>query len=58
MNKCIYCGKFDNDFNGIIIKYNYICLACETKLTSVKVDDEKYDYYIKGLKKIWRCFEV
>ncbi|MEG6617129.1 sigma factor G inhibitor Gin [Peptococcaceae bacterium 1198_IL3148] len=56
---CIYCNwPWNQDNKGLFIKGKYICATCEQKLIQSNCSQPEYQYYISGLKKIWRCFEA
>lgn len=56
---CIYCHTiWDQNSKGIFIMGKYICHDCEQKLIHSNCDQPEYEYYISGLKKIWRCLEA
>lgn len=51
---CILCRQFRRDEKqGLYVRGNYICPACEVKIISLTRNDPDYDIYISGLKKIW-----
>ncbi len=52
--RCLVCGCEGILFSGIIIRGGFICGSCEKKLVSISCNDFFYDFYINGLKKIWR----
>lgn len=48
---CIVCGKQSAD--GINIWHNFICRPCEGEMVGTQVQDEKYHYFVKKMRKIW-----
>ncbi len=53
---CIICSRLCSK-NSLRILGKDICSDCEKGLITASVDDEKYYFYINGLKKIWRFDE-
>lgn len=54
--KCLICGKErDCSDNGLILKGMYICCSCERQMINTPCDHWLYNFYVSGLKKIWRC---
>ncbi len=53
--KCTICGLIDADSNGIVIKNCYICGNCEKNIVKSHCGSDNYNFYVNGLKNIWRC---
>ncbi len=48
---CIMCGE--DKITGIIINSGFICDDCEYEIVHTEVEDEKYPFFVRRLKKIW-----
>jgi hypothetical protein len=48
---CIVCEEPRE--KGLIICGQFICADCERAIVSTDVSDERYQYYIQCMKKIW-----
>lgn len=52
---CLFCGKEVLLCKGLKIRNIYICRHCEKEIGDCTADTGKYEFYVKGLKKIWCC---
>ncbi|OPX91169.1 MAG: Inhibitor of sigma-G Gin [Pelotomaculum sp. PtaB.Bin013] len=53
---CIICRQaLQEGEQSLFITGHNICFNCENKIMALSADNPDYDYFIKGLKKIW-CF--
>lgn len=51
---CAVCGENIPGPQGLLQVYgSCLCPACETRINTVSPGDWDYDYFIKGLKKLW-----
>lgn len=60
-NDCLLCGEKLEPHQysaAVVILGNIICSDCEQKIVKLSWDDHDYDFYSRGLKKIWRCREA
>ncbi len=48
---CVMCGEQKE--NGIYIHSGFICDQCESEIVKTEVTDEKYNYIVQRLKKLW-----
>lgn len=48
---CIVCGEPKTI--GLNIWGQFICVQCEQEIVTTEVEDEKYDYFIYQLRKLW-----
>ncbi|GIP41385.1 hypothetical protein J31TS4_46650 [Paenibacillus sp. J31TS4] len=48
---CIVCQQPKE--SGIRIVTEFLCESCEAELVRTDVQDEKYPFYIRQLKRIW-----
>jgi len=56
---CILCRQIRrDDKQGLMVRGNYICPACEARIISLTRNDPDYHIYISGLKKIWSGFSA
>ncbi|WP_034639128.1 sigma factor G inhibitor Gin [Desulfofalx alkaliphila] len=56
---CIYCQReWDKNNSGINILGYFICPECEYSIVKTNCREQAYKFYVKGLKKIWRCLEI
>ncbi len=51
---CLFCGS-GRHAGGLVIRGSFICGSCERGLINTGCDDLLYYFYIKGLRKMWRC---
>lgn len=59
VENCIFCRQLRPvGEEGLLIKGYFICAACEAKIASLYREDPDYDFYLNGLKKIWRLSEA
>ena len=49
-NRCIICDQWRE--RGFFLYDSFICLHCEQEMVETSVEDEKYHYFIKKLKKV------
>lgn len=52
---CLFCGKNVLMSHGLKLKDIYICSCCEKDIKELGAENYKYDFYVRGLKKIWCC---
>ncbi|UHA75357.1 sigma factor G inhibitor Gin [Paenibacillus sp. 481] len=48
---CIVCNNATTD--GIVVVNQFICTSCEQEMVRTDVEDEKYNYFIHQLKRLW-----
>ncbi|EFM10958.1 Sigma-G inhibitor, Gin [Paenibacillus curdlanolyticus YK9] len=51
--KCIICGEFKREEEGIHIVTEFICEDCEVDMVATDVNDDRYPFYIHQMKQIW-----
>lgn len=51
---CVICGNLRGAGEGLIIRECYVCPQCELEIAGLSIDDPDYEYYISGLKRMWR----
>lgn len=53
--KCFVCGLTPKKgiHGGILIGKRFLCTSCEVAIVQLNADDEYYQFYVDGLKKIW-----
>ncbi|MFZ5650633.1 MAG: sigma factor G inhibitor Gin [Bacillota bacterium] len=54
-HRCIFCGQEGGYVDGLLLRGSFICRDCERNMLNSSCRDFVYSFYIKGLKKIWRC---
>jgi len=48
---CIICGR--EQLQGIVICEQLICDQCEHEMVRTDVKEERYNYFVDQMKKIW-----
>lgn len=58
--RCMFCNGiwYEGKMDGILIFGNYICPDCEQSIVETGYNKADNQYYINGLKKIWRCLKA
>lgn len=51
---CIVCGSgiYKDSYRLKVRGFN-ICPTCEKNLSSLRIEDDRYDFYKESIKKIW-----
>jgi hypothetical protein len=50
--QCYMCDRIDN--RGIVIYNQYVCRNCELQLIKINLDELKYEFFKRKLKKMWK----
>lgn len=53
--ECVICGRTGGCGEGLYLRGWFICGNCEAGLVRSGCDSLLYGFYVRGLKKIWRC---
>jgi hypothetical protein len=53
---CIVCGEPKEE--GITIVSEFICTSCESEMVHTKVEDERYPFFVRQMKRLWVRFHA
>ncbi|WP_202081422.1 sigma factor G inhibitor Gin [Caldalkalibacillus salinus] len=48
---CVICSRHQDE--GIHIWHQFICRECETEIVMTDVSEEKYNFFVQQMKRIW-----
>ena len=53
---CIVCGEPKDE--GITIVTEFICTSCESEMVHTNVEDERYPFFVRQLKRLMVRFHA
>jgi hypothetical protein len=57
-DECLICGSTGRGRDWLMIMGRFICGDCERVLVNTGCHSPLYDFYVKGLKKMWCCTAI